>query len=218
MSSAPFIIETALLLLVTYVIGCVIGDFARRLSLGEARRPQIQAPVDADAPKPIVAEPVKLVETQRIPAAEATKPVELAAGAMLASPPAVVAQPATIAPVVEPAEVVAPARPKRTPRSKQPAPVPLAVPVSDGKPPALAAPRGGNKDDLRQIKGIGPKIESLLNDLGVFHFDQIAAWDAATSAWIDAHLGFKGRVGRENWIAQAKAKCELEEKLLKQAG
>ena len=48
-----------------------------------------------------------------------------------------------------------------------------------------AAPRGGKADDLKRIKGIGPKIEGLLNDLGVYHYDQIASL-----------VGRHGRLGR----------------------
>ena len=59
-------------------------------------------------------------------------------------------------------------------------------------------------DDLKQIKGIGPKLESLCNRLGFFHFDQIAAWTEDEVAWVDQNLeGFKGRVTRDNWVAQA---------------
>ena len=73
------------------------------------------------------------------------------------------------------------------------------------KPATLTAARGGAPDDLKQIKGIGPKLEALCNDLGFYHFDQIAAWTADEVAWVDANLkGFKGRVSRDNWVAQAK--------------
>ena len=40
----------------------------------------------------------------------------------------------------------------------------------------LSAPRGGKADRLTLIKGIGPVNERKLNEHGVFHFDQIAAW------------------------------------------
>ncbi len=43
------------------------------------------------------------------------------------------------------------------------------------------------------------------NELGFYHFDQIAAWTADEVAWVDANLkGFKGRVSRDNWVDQAK--------------
>lgn len=73
------------------------------------------------------------------------------------------------------------------------------------RPSGLEAPRDGKADDLKQIKGIGPKLEKLCNSLGFWHFDQIAAWTADEVAWVDANLtGFKGRVSRDEWVGQAK--------------
>lgn len=72
------------------------------------------------------------------------------------------------------------------------------------KPLALSAPRGGVPDDLKRIKGIGPKLEQLCNRLGFWHFDQIAAWTPAEIAWVDENLeAFKGRVTRDDWVSQA---------------
>jgi predicted flap endonuclease-1-like 5' DNA nuclease len=73
------------------------------------------------------------------------------------------------------------------------------------RPVALDGPRGGKADDLKLIKGVGPKLEALCNKLGFWHFDQIANWTPAEVAWVDENLeGFKGRVSREDWIAQAR--------------
>ncbi|MEP2889158.1 NADH-quinone oxidoreductase subunit E [Tateyamaria sp.] len=72
------------------------------------------------------------------------------------------------------------------------------------KPATLDAARDGGADNLKMIKGVGPKLESLLHRLGFFHFDQVAAWTADEIAWVDQNLeGFKGRVSRDNWVAQA---------------
>lgn len=70
------------------------------------------------------------------------------------------------------------------------------------RPQGLEAP-DGNPDDLTRIKGIGPKLSQTLNDLGVFHFRQIATWQDAEAKWVDDFLAFKGRVAREQWIEQA---------------
>jgi predicted flap endonuclease-1-like 5' DNA nuclease len=79
------------------------------------------------------------------------------------------------------------------------------APAEAAKPLALAAPRGGKADDLKLIKGIGPKLEELCNRLGFWHFDQIAAWTPAEIAWVDENLeAFKGRVTRDDWVAQAR--------------
>ncbi len=75
----------------------------------------------------------------------------------------------------------------------------------DGKPEMLSGPREGGADDLKMIKGIGPKLEQLLNSLGVYHFDQIAGWRKKEVEWMDDNLkGFKGRVSRDEWVKQAK--------------
>ena len=82
-----------------------------------------------------------------------------------------------------------------------------ASPVSAGKKPrTMKAPRKSGADDLKLIKGVGPKLETLINSLGFFHFDQIAKWSADEIAWVDQNLeGFKGRVTRDAWVDQARA-------------
>lgn len=67
----------------------------------------------------------------------------------------------------------------------------------------LSEAREGGADDLKKISGVGPKLESLLHENGVFHFDQIAAWNASEITYMDDQLSFKGRIERDNWIAQA---------------
>ncbi|HBS49673.1 MAG TPA: NADH-quinone oxidoreductase subunit E [Rhodobacteraceae bacterium] len=74
----------------------------------------------------------------------------------------------------------------------------------EAKPVTLEAPRGDGPDDLKQLKGVGPKLEKTLNELGIYHFDQIAAWTPAEIAWVDDRLRFKGRIERDGWIEQAK--------------
>ena len=77
--------------------------------------------------------------------------------------------------------------------------------VEEAKPDTLSAARDGGADDLKKIKGVGPKLEGVLNEMGFYHFDQIAAWSADEVAWVDQNLkGFKGRVTRDDWVEQAK--------------
>ncbi len=91
--------------------------------------------------------------------------------------------------------------------ARQSAPA-VTAPASSGtaaKPQGLAAPRGGMADDLKRINGVGPAMEKLLNSLGYYHFDQVAAWTPAEVAWVDDNLeGFKGRATRDKWSPQAK--------------
>lgn len=73
------------------------------------------------------------------------------------------------------------------------------------KPATLDGPRDGKADNLKEIKGVGPKMEEMLHGMGFYHFDQIANWTDQEVAWVDANLeGFKGRVSRDNWVEQAK--------------
>lgn len=82
---------------------------------------------------------------------------------------------------------------------------PAAASSDDGaKPAALTAPRDGQADDLKLISGVGPKLEGILNELGIYHFDQVADWSQETVEWVDDYLSFKGRIERDGWIAQAK--------------
>ena len=60
-------------------------------------------------------------------------------------------------------------------------------------------------DDLRLIKGLGPRIATRLGELGVTHFAQLASLDAAAVANLDAQLGnFAGRITRDSWVEQAR--------------
>jgi large subunit ribosomal protein L15 len=72
------------------------------------------------------------------------------------------------------------------------------------RPEGLDAPRGA-PDDLKKIGGVGPKLEGTLNELGIHHFWQIAAFTPDNVAWVDSYLSFKGRIDRDDWIGQAKA-------------
>lgn len=73
------------------------------------------------------------------------------------------------------------------------------------KPATLTAAREGGPDNLKEIKGVGPKLEKMLHSMGFFHFDQIANWTAEEEAWVNANLeGFKGRASRDKWVEQAK--------------
>jgi NADH-quinone oxidoreductase subunit E len=77
--------------------------------------------------------------------------------------------------------------------------------AAETQPETLAAPRDGGADDLKQISGVGPKLEGVLNELGFWHFDQIAKWTEAEISWVDSRLKFKGRIARDDWMAQAAA-------------
>lgn len=78
------------------------------------------------------------------------------------------------------------------------------IDVQPGPPPERVETASERVDDLRKIKGIGPKAVTQLQALGIYQFAQIAAWSPADVSRIEAALSGAGRVGREDWIAQAR--------------
>jgi NADH-quinone oxidoreductase subunit E len=79
---------------------------------------------------------------------------------------------------------------------------PTGLMPEDFKQPK-AMDRPANPADLKAISGIGPKLEEVLNGLGIWTYGQIAAWTPEEIAWVDDYLSFKGRVDRDNWLGQA---------------
>ncbi len=124
-------------------------------------------------------------EPAKAPAKEAAAPKKVA---KKAEPKVVEAEPAEEKPVEEPVKKVAK---KKVAKKK----------VAKKEEPA-AEPKGDDK--LTEINGIGPVIEGKLHDLGITTFAQIAAFTAEQIAEIDEKLSFKGRIDREEWVAQAK--------------
>lgn len=92
----------------------------------------------------------------------------------------------------------APSKPKDTAAAAE------APAIEEKAPETLDGPRGGKPDDLKKLKGVGPKLEATLHELGFYHFDQVANWGPAEVAWVDSRLKFKGRIERDGWIDQAK--------------
>ncbi len=138
-----------------------------------------------------------------------------------AAKPKKVAKPAAAA--VAPAAKAKPAKAKPAPAAPAAVPAKTAaadVAVSDA--PAVATPakpvelmpedfvqpvkmeKPASPDDLKLISGIGPKLEQVLNNLGIWTFGQIAGWTPNEVAWMDDYLQFKGRIVRDNWMAKAK--------------
>ncbi len=72
------------------------------------------------------------------------------------------------------------------------------------RPGGLEAPRSEGADNLTMIKGVGPASEKKLNALGIWHFDQVAAWKKKEVEWVGSYLAFPGRIEREEWVKQAK--------------
>jgi predicted flap endonuclease-1-like 5' DNA nuclease len=68
----------------------------------------------------------------------------------------------------------------------------------------LTQAREEGKDKLSLLKGIGLVLEGKLNQLGIYHFDQIASWNTEEQAWIGVQILFPKKVEREEWVKQAK--------------
>ena len=67
-------------------------------------------------------------------------------------------------------------------------------------------PTDGAPDDLKKIKGIGPKFEGDLNSKGIYYFRQIGAWKAADIKMVEGVIdSFPGRIKRDEWVKQGKA-------------
>ncbi|UWP94301.1 NADH-quinone oxidoreductase subunit E [Aliiroseovarius crassostreae] len=107
-------------------------------------------------------------------------------------------------PAAATAEKAAPAQKAKADKAEAPA----ATTGEARKPRVMKAPRKAGADDLKQLKGVGPKLEQTLNELGFWHFDQIAKWTADEIAWVDDNLKFKGRIERDGWVEQAKILAE----------
>ncbi|CAA6813986.1 MAG: Unknown protein [uncultured Sulfurovum sp.] len=71
------------------------------------------------------------------------------------------------------------------------------------KPMLLTKAREGGKDNLQLIKGVGKVLEGVLNETGIFHFDQIANLSDEEITWLDNSMSFPGRIRRENWVEQS---------------
>ena len=129
----------------------------------------------AQAQAPLKGAATKKAPTPKAPAPKAAAPI--AAVAKVAAPKAAV-KPAV-------AKVKAEAAPKAAKAAK-------------------AAPKSSIPDNLELIKGLGPKVNSVLKGLGVTSFAQVASWTAADVAEMDGKLGaFAGRITRDNWVDQA---------------
>ena len=188
------------------VAGGVSGGVAKTSAVKTAELLSA-APVAASATLPVTTR--ALEGASATPAAVVT-PVSFAAPAPVATPASV----ATPAPVTTPAPVATPAAASQpaavgavaVPATAFMASLPEAATAAEVSEPArLTAARGGRADDLKEIEGIGPALEKLCNDLGFYHFDQIAHWSDADVVWVDANMAkFKGRITRDKWVPQAK--------------
>jgi|GEM_PF-1568023 len=96
------------------------------------------------------------------------------------------------------------AKPKAEPKPKA-APKPKAeAKAPEPKVIYTDGPTDGEPDDLKKIKGVGPKFEGDLNSKGIYYWRQIAAWKAADVEMVEKLIdSIPGRIERDEWVKQA---------------
>lgn len=138
---------------------------------------------------------------QEQPVDAVTQPVAAAAPMAAAAAPAAAV---TAAPKAETPKAAAPAQPASAPAPapEKPAKTQSTAPAK----PAKAAPKKpAQPDDLKQIKGVGPKLEELLHANGITQFAQIADWsDADIDHFAEVIGRMGGRIRSDDWKAQAR--------------
>jgi predicted flap endonuclease-1-like 5' DNA nuclease len=190
--------------LVALVVGAMFGlPKARIDALPVTAEEEAAAEAAAAAVMPAAAPAARVVAE----AAPAAAVMADAAPAAFVAMPAAEAKPARAPKAAKPAAAKpAKAAGAKPAAAEKPAKAPKAAkPAKVAGPERLSAPRKGKADDLKEIEGIGPAMEKLVNGMGFYHFDQIAGWSDADVALVDAEMKtFKGRIARDKWVAQAK--------------
>ncbi len=176
--------------------GAVSDAQANAIPQGETSAPAV-TPTSTKAAKvkPVSADPRSEAISSGTTAAPATAPVAQSASAAKKAP-AKTASKTTGAKAPAKATAKAPAKAAASPKR---APV-----AADGQPQVFDAAPADGADDLKLISGVGPKLEQTLNEMGIYQFQQVAAWRKKEIAWVDSRLKFKGRIERDDWMSQAK--------------
>lgn len=178
-----FILQSLFLIAAAFVVGAVLGNVFRRLS---PRKPSVAESSTRAADARLASQPTLVAVNDDV------KKSAIEAAAM-----------------IPPAEPVPP-RPVKTaqksPRKAEPKVITRHPNQNDDhRPTLLKSARRGKPDKLSEIDGIGASIEAKLFALGIFHYDQIAAWTVEQADWVSTEIGFAGRALRENWVKQAAA-------------
>lgn len=189
-------LETALLFVGSYIVGCFLGSWLASL---RATRP--------------------LVAGNNVATASTGTPSQQPSSTPVSTPaPSPVPTPApSLAAVATAAPASTPVSPKPVPVVPAAAVSPIVAPVSAsvvpdpvsgehehaGKRPSAEERTDIVPDNLKRISGIGHVNEEKLNELGIWTFRQIAAWTPENAEWVGSYMAFPGRIEREDWIGQA---------------
>lgn len=211
---------TTIILIVLIILGLLIMVLGLRASrkappkverkLGEdgspyvasRERPYMTPPPPPPAPEP---EPVPVAEAAPAAVTEAGPEPEPEPVAEVEPEPA---PPPPPPPAPAPAPRPAPApKPKPAPKAGKSVADEVATATTDVAGEVLGVDVGqpsGPGDDLRQLKGVGPKFVARLAELGITRFDQLAGMNAAEVAHLDERMGpFVGRLAKDRVIEQA---------------
>lgn len=201
------ILQSALLLAVAFILGCIIGCLLKTLFSGDS--------AGSGAPAAAASAATATAATAAVSAASTPKAVEPANApepVALASPePKAAEKPAVKKPAAKKASLPKKASaakkasaPEETTASTKATSKKSAKPKAQKTTPSGPPPAGSKADNLKLIKGIGPQNEARLQAFGVTRFSNIAEWTAEDATEWGERLAFPGRIEREDWIGQAK--------------
>ena len=186
-----FLLQAALLLAIAFILGAVIGCLLRTQFNPRPEPAGMPEPASQPASAARNVAPAAQPETgDRAEMAEAAAPAATKT-----------AKPKTAA--KSPAKASAKAPEKKTGK-KTAAPRKAAKAATRTAPARKGAAAAGKPDDLKRIKGVGPRIEEKLVAAGITRYAQIAEWTKKDVAEWGEKLSFAGRIEREDWVAQAK--------------
>lgn len=177
-------------------MGAVAGaaDAQRRMLASAAEAGTEPKPAPRPAPKPRKAAKLELVSSNPAPASAAAMRSAAADAERVA------------ANVARTARKIAEQAAEEANRATD---VAVEIAEAAAKPEGPTKPKGMERpakvDDLKAISGVGPKLEQVLNRLGIWTYPQIAELTDGEIAWLDQELGFSGRIGRDDWTGQAQA-------------
>ncbi len=195
----PVIISAVLIIAILLWWLIALDGIKKTGSAADEVAPPIAVPAPPEAPPvptispvaPVAAAP-KLMDdpAPSTKTAKARAQAPLKAAATKKAPVNKAATPKTTAPNALVADEVAPVAAAKPKMAKVKAATPAAAPPIP--------------DNLELLKGLGPKVATMLRGLGVTSIAQIASWTDADVAEIDPKLGaFAGRIKRDNWVEQA---------------
>lgn len=173
-----------------------LGQPAARID--KTNRPPAQPapkPTVSSAPRPQTAPPAPRPPAPSTGEAR-PQPTETGPDRMAARGPRFASPVSALATAAQERQTSEPARPTVVSNEDRPSP-----------PPAQDA-ANGQADDLTRISGLSSSIELKLNEIGIWHYVQIARWSQGNLEWVDREFGLDGQAKREGWISQARQLVE----------